>query len=247
MTIERRRKLYGPSQTSHIKSKYTIAQRYLVNNTLSEDTKTKQTRRFYIAIVQSIAAEQMLGIPHSFRTIEGIRQFFIFFRRSLLSLIVGHLRVDSFVRYFKKEMQHVSEATELLGKLEKSTNKLYFIEEHWDEITRFLNAEQLHEMFKIHSVPIMDEWIYFERELLSHITKIEQRQHKISDLIILFEKIRHVEHHTGIVLEPYIFSAKEWRQNRDIYSDFMDEMSEDALQFDLPYRFGVDGKKEESQ
>jgi hypothetical protein len=240
MSIERKKrgeqKIPRKYVSPEVKTKYRLAQRYLINHVLPIENprvNVNDVRHYYVALVQSIAGEGMLGIPHSPETHAALDHFLTFFRRAVREIIILH--IDSWkVVEAQKAGTFIPEFSEF-----PHPGTQYYLR-HWDELYDLIRSS----MRGVHK--LREQWFAIERMLDDYTTQGHYTKQgvKSTDPIWLFEKIRDVSHHDGFVLAEFMFSFEIPHEGSvtDWYTGFMDQLSWDAFAIDIPYRFGYDGK-----
>jgi hypothetical protein len=282
MTLERQTKQRTTKSQTRVKSKYRLAQRYLINHPLEPKALRPHLRYFYIALVQSLAAEGELGIPRSPATLAGLDQFFRTFQHEVRFKILQHAK--SLIAY---DLIQIIQRTQAVRQLTPEEREIYTTLKHIEESGDFdkhilANWDRFHTYFGEEFLQIVDNrtayitvqysdpWFETERKINAY------RHEGKGNPVILFEQMRYLAHQGGIILkdmldvyglvseplferEVTINMMLKWEKDHpndplleyapagDIFWQiFMDILSKDAFQFELPYRFGINGKKEDS-
>jgi hypothetical protein len=227
MTIERlgKMKIRKKSQKSEVKAKYRIAQRYLVNTPLTlEDWWAHEKLRYtYISLVQSIAGEQELDALHSSTTMNALNDFFLVFRKQLRRKILEHVEVDDIISKLERKIyddyteEIVADIDAYMDKKE-ITGAFLRMTDLWDDFEDAFDEDFIESVKNalIHAPPdLSDEWIALERKMNNYLTT------KKGNPIILFEKIRNIQHINGYLLEdlidiPGTYSNPLWKNSDDI-------------------------------
>jgi hypothetical protein len=269
VTIERKRskQLSRSKIDPTVRNKYRIAQEFLKIHPL--DTERFYTppefRYTYIALVQSIAGAQELGIPHSPLTQKTLDTFLELSLWDVRFEMIRHSNIDELrenlwetITVLTDQSIDASEEIALYEKIyalsEEEVHRI--LADKWDDFLRVFGPEEFREIVKMNIwTDQHKKWIPISKDIHTYL------HHKKGNPVILFERLRDLAHVHGMFLEdrldirgsaygyPFFthkeleeLTGDEWQHP---YHIFMDLLSENAFQFDIPYRFGYDGKKEE--
>jgi hypothetical protein len=259
MTFERRRSVSPQMKTDPlVRNKYRIAQQYLKNNPVDFSDHV-QLRYIYIALVQSIAGAQELGVPHSKTTIERITEF--------LELAVDQIRYE--IIFHSTNSQIIEDLWELIDNIISqsidASEEIASVEALVSEPTESEFVSQWNRLLQLFGSDFREavelnittdkhqSWINYSEDIHNYL------YNNHGNPVILFERLRDLFHVNGAFLEDlFDINGKEhghpfWtdeeyekvrtREWDEPYNTFMDMLSMDAFKFDLPYKFGFDGNK----
>jgi len=193
-------------------------------------------RNYYIAILQSIVAEQELKMTHSEITINAIKEFIKIFDYWIKMWYLDHsvLAYEEFDidDYYIEQKRRIEK---LMNVTTKQTYDLHWWASNWRKIDE-VAPDEFSALLDSISINIKMDEEYGEDTGWDLINEIHKLLHKesldVSKLIILFEKIRHIEHVSGYMLEMFFFAVfkdswAEWQR-------FSEKVSKDVFEFELP-------------
>jgi hypothetical protein len=268
MSIERRPSRKKPTLSKSSVDKYHIAQQYLFHTNFDTIIHALQEfqegtgilfkpyreryRNAYIALIQSITFEQEREILHSQTTLKAIRGYLELFRIFLRMQILDHIEFEQISTYVMRYAEQVpSETIRTVQEAMEygSWGRTFWMAQHWDTLVEPMYG--WYEEALTHAPGIGDldkKWVHYEKEITEYL-----KGEKETNPIILFDQIRNLEHHSGTILQPWFWSFSEIAEIKpDEPSPFIgrhyawielgDHLSKDPFVFDLPYKFGYNGR-----